>query len=697
MCFLHKERLFFPISFHAHQPIDNFDWVIEDVYTKSYKPLLNAIARYENLKVDFHYSGPLLEWLQKNHADYLEQVTKLAKNGRLSILGGGFYEPILSMIPESDRHKQITLMMDWWQDNYGLKTSGAWLAERVWEPSLAGTLHDAGIEFIMIDDNHIRNAGYTEQDTFFTFITEDQGKDIIVVPINEQIRYLTPWKPIEKTKEFLEQKYDVSAKQIMVSFDDAEKMGVWTVDDHPSYNICYESGYSGKPWIDEYFTLASSTSWLENGHIVDYVHNIPPRGLIYLPTGSYDKMDAWALSTPLRREFESFQRRLKKKEFSDNDSRILKTFFKGSFWRNFLIKYPEVNQMHKRMLYSHKKLFSAMNTRNDKQLQMAWHELLKAQSNDPYWHGMFAGVYYKFMRNAIYKHLLYTDRLVEEITSPNNNTVSISQEQILLRGDPQIVVQTPVYRVFLETQEGGTFYELDHIPADYNWLNTFARRMESYHPLDAGFIFDQWSKHFLRVFLYTELPTTTEIVKGISNICGTFHSSTYEAKIENNIVFLQRTENLDYPTSECTIQKRLTFLSDSAKWQIEVEFSRELREFERLYLAVELPVCFSSMPSNTTLYVNNKEFPLDEPNDLTDLLPSNLKIDMFEYNEKSSLSLVLSSNILKLVVFPIFTMAKSDKGWEKQYQGSSFVAIIELVPQERIFQFTGGFMLKQLS
>ena len=692
-----KERLFFPISFHAHQPIGNFDWVIEDTYTKSYKPLLNAITRHENLKVDFHYSGPLLEWLQNNHLEYLEQVAKLAKSGRLSILGGGFYEPILSIIPEVDRHKQLTLMMDWWQDNYGLKTSGAWLAERVWEPSLAGTLNDAGIDFIMIDDNHIRNAGYTEQDTFFTFITEDQGKDIIVVPINEQIRYLTPWKPIEKTKEFLQQKYDASTKQIMVSFDDAEKMGAWTVDDRSSYNICYEIGYSGHPWIDEYFKLAYSTPWLENGHITEYVHHVPSKGLIYLPTGSYDKMDTWALSTPLRREFETFQRRLKKKEFSDDDSRILKTFFKGSFWRNFLIKYPEVNQMHKRMLFSHKKLFSAMDTIENVSLQKAWNELLKAQSNDPYWHGMFAGVYYKFMRNSIYKHILNADRIVEEITHSNNRNVHIIQEQILMRGNPQIVVQTPFYRAFMEVQEGGTIYELDHISTDYNWLNTFARRMESYHPLDADFIFDQWSKHFLRVFLCSELPSTMDIVKNALNICGTFHNSMYKASIEGDKVILKRTEDLEYPSSVCSIQKLLNFLSDSIKWNIEVEFSHELRTFEQLYLAIELSVCLTSMPSNTQMFINDQEFSLDEINDFTDLLSSNLKIDLFENNEKSCLSLMFSSNLLKSVVYPIYTMAKTDKGWEKQYQGSSIMIIVELVPHERIFHCTGELMLKKLS
>src|SRR3972149_973707 len=95
------------LTLHNHQPVGNFDHVFEQAFEDSYRPFLDVFERYEHLKMGLHTSGSLLEWLQGHPGEYLDRVARLVAAGRIEIIGGAFYEPILSMIPHRDRVGQI--------------------------------------------------------------------------------------------------------------------------------------------------------------------------------------------------------------------------------------------------------------------------------------------------------------------------------------------------------------------------------------------------------------------------------------------------------------------------------------------------------------------------------------------------------------------------------------------------------------
>ena len=106
-----------PIRFlfvlHDHQPTGNFDHVFEQAYQDSYKPLLDVFEPYASLKMALHTSGPLMEWLDAKHPEYLERLANLVAADRIEIIGGAYYEPILSMIPPRDRIGQIVSYSRW--------------------------------------------------------------------------------------------------------------------------------------------------------------------------------------------------------------------------------------------------------------------------------------------------------------------------------------------------------------------------------------------------------------------------------------------------------------------------------------------------------------------------------------------------------------------------------------------------------
>ena len=102
-----EKTIFLALTFHLHQPIGNFGWVIEDAFEKAYGPLINNIFNYPEVKVTLHFSGNILEWFLDNKPEYIEKLKIMAKRGQIELISGGYYEPVFAIIPHRDRLAQI--------------------------------------------------------------------------------------------------------------------------------------------------------------------------------------------------------------------------------------------------------------------------------------------------------------------------------------------------------------------------------------------------------------------------------------------------------------------------------------------------------------------------------------------------------------------------------------------------------------
>ena len=181
------------LALHNHQPIGNFEHVFQRAYEDSYLPFLEVFSRYPSLRIALHTSGSLMEWLVARHGEYVDRLAQLAGEGRIEVLGGPFYEPILAMIPARDRIGQIRAYSRWLQNRLGTAVRGMWIPERVWEQALARDLADAGIEYTILDDFHFKMAGLTEGELTGHLLTEDEGRLMSVFPGSERLRYLIPF------------------------------------------------------------------------------------------------------------------------------------------------------------------------------------------------------------------------------------------------------------------------------------------------------------------------------------------------------------------------------------------------------------------------------------------------------------------------------------------------------------------------
>ncbi len=88
------------LALHNPQPVGNFDSVLEEAYKLSYKPFFDVLEKHPGVRVSVHFSGILYDWLEERHPDYLDRLAALVSAGRLEILSGGYYEPILALLPE---------------------------------------------------------------------------------------------------------------------------------------------------------------------------------------------------------------------------------------------------------------------------------------------------------------------------------------------------------------------------------------------------------------------------------------------------------------------------------------------------------------------------------------------------------------------------------------------------------------------
>ena len=261
---------------HNHQPVGNFDGVFEQAYQDSYLPFLDIFEKFNDLNISLHTSGPLIQWMQTNHPEYLNRIALLVEAGRIEIIGGAFYEAILPMIPQCDRVGQIASFSKWLTERLCPSVAGMWMPERVWESSLTSSIAEAGIDYTVLDDYHFRRAGLKNEELNGYFVTEDEGKTIKVFPGSEHLRYLIPFAEPEETVQHCRMLAERSPDSVVVFGDDGEKFGTWpNTKEH-----VYEKG-----WLTQFFqALTDNKDWLLTTTLADAVQNPVSYTHLTLPT-----------------------------------------------------------------------------------------------------------------------------------------------------------------------------------------------------------------------------------------------------------------------------------------------------------------------------------------------------------------------------------------------------------------------------
>ena len=463
------DRISLALVFHNHQPVGNFGWVIAEAFEHAYLPMLAALERHPSIRVGLHYSGPLLAWIRAERPDFLERLRSLVERDQVELLGGGYYEPVLASLPERDRLAQLTRMADAIEQIGGRRPAGAWLAERVWEPDVPTSIVDAGYRWTILDDTHFRAGAVDDSALWGAYTTEDQGRLLTVFGSDKQLRYAIPFGRVDEAIDHLLTNATAAGERLAVMGDDGEKFGSWP----DTYEHCW--GTDG--WVERFFralhahrhTIATVTpsAWLENHGSI---------GRVYLPTSSYFEMGEWALPAGEGLAFEDTYRR------ASADGAPWLRWLRGGFWRNFQVKYREINDLHKQMLRVSTRV-AAMPPGAARSL--ALDHLHQGQSNDCYWHGVFGGIYISHMRLATHEHLIAAEDLADLLARQADSGADTIDRTVAadtdLDGRDEILVVSPGQLVVIDPDEGGGIGTWDIRSVRHALTAVMRRRPEAYH------------------------------------------------------------------------------------------------------------------------------------------------------------------------------------------------------------------------
>ena len=666
---------------HNHQPIGNFDGVFEAAYQDSYKPFLDVFEPYDKLSVSLHTSGPLMEWLARNHPEYLDRVANLVAAGRIEIVGGAFYEPILTMIPSRDRRGQITSYTDWLTKRLNARIRGMWMPERVWESNLTSDLAASEIEYTVLDDYHFRAAGLTDDQLHGYYVAEDEGRIVKIFPGSEKLRYLIPFSEPHETIDYLRGLSESHPGAVAVFGDDGEKFGTWpNTKEH-----VYQNG-----WLRSFFDqLSQNSDWLATTTLTEAVTRTISVGKIYLPDASYREMTEWALPVQQQNDFDQMVHDLE----TDERWPRVQPFLRGGFWRNFKVKYPETNEMYARMMFVSSLVQQAEQEGCDPAAIAEARDLLyRGQCNCSYWHGAFGGVYLPHLRNAVYQSLIKAEKVIDGVMRKSSHWIEALVDDYTFDTRREIRLGNEQLIAWISPYDGGQIYELDLLDIEHNLLATIQRRAESYHQkvlkgqntntddtasihdrvvfkqdnLDQHLGYDLRLRKMLVDHFWDEHETLANVAGAKSLDRGDFSEGVYQATIRRNPdriqVMLTRDGNVwGVPLK---ITKGITMSPQSD--QIEIAYQLDgIPEGQLLHFGIEFN--FAGMPDGQDdRYFEQSGEIIGQLGESLELESTNeLKLVDKWLGLKVDLQLASPSNVW---AFPIRTVSQSESGFELVHQ-----------------------------
>jgi hypothetical protein len=402
---------------HNHIPYGAGDGEGEHIYAARLKPFIQTLNQFPNIPAVLHYSGTLLTWLEANHPELIHILEGLIARKQVEILGGGFYEPMMPLLPYNDKVGQIELLTAYLRKKFGKRPQGCWIPQAAWEQHLVGVLDACGMSYTFLEERHFLAAGFPDSRPCAPCISENQGKITVVFPLSTRLREAFAIRNADQVLDRLIQN-TASQETLITVFPEQLFAGG---DESP------EASYS------RFFESLSRVS------------------------------NAVEFTTPAK--------------YYKNPGSLHKAYFPGDAGRNFLIDYPEANDLYAKMLFTHA-LINQL--RGDKaRKQNAREELWKAQGYTLFTPGTAAApppggncadIHRSSLRKAVYKALLGAERICRD---QGKFAPSLLAFDFDFDGKTEYLFQDRNINCYV-TSAGASVFELDYLPKTWNYLDTFS-------------------------------------------------------------------------------------------------------------------------------------------------------------------------------------------------------------------------------
>lgn len=462
---------------HCHQPPGNLPEVFDEAYARCYAPLLEQIERFEPVKVALHFSGALLEHAATYRPEIVEQLARLSRRGQVELLGGGFYDPVLTALPERDAFGQLEMMSLLLAKHFSSRPRGAWIAERVWDPELPRLLVPAGLGFTFVDAANLQASLPEGEAPDGYWVTNRAGQLLALFGIDHQLRYDVPGEaPEDVVRTILGRPGD----DLVVFADDGEKLGLWP----GSHGWVYEQG-----WLERFLATlveAGAQGRIETVLPSEHLESVPPRGRVHLPSGSYEELSRWALG--VERGV-----RLSRLEAAIGGGPEDRALLRGGTWFDFLARRPEAARLYGRALAVSERVADTLagaaaaqrgrpvpSAISDR-LGSAQRALYRAQGADAYWRGLFGGLHLPFLRHDAHRALSHAEALLDRVEHGDEAWVAYEERDLDVDGELEVVLDNPALAVHVSPHQGGALIGLEDKVRQASLLDVLAHRPEPEH------------------------------------------------------------------------------------------------------------------------------------------------------------------------------------------------------------------------
>ncbi len=629
---------------------------LEKKYQNSYKPFLKVLYEYPKIRASLHYSGILFEWFEQKHPEILLLVNEMIKRRQIEIIGGGFYSPVLSLIPAKDRVNQIELLTTYIRKKFGRRPRGFWLNEFIWEPFLCSSLHSSGMKYTFLEDTQFKRAGIENGDIYEPCYTEDQGKTITVLPVHSKLlKTAQEHSPEEFINLLMEIKQENENSHISLMFD-GSRMNCKSKD---------LKAISCK-WLDQFFNLLSDPyrSSFTLTRAGDFIKTLSVLKKVYFPVSSGDKIDFQALSTEKQNEWIHGKGRHNHKKSTVECS--------YGYFRQFLTKYDESSYLYSKMLFTHT-LVSQMKSDKSRK-RSAGEEILKSQTHYPYWHGKYVGFYDPHLRQHAYQSLINAEKNIREKGNFSTNLQSFDFD---MDGREEYLYRGQYINVYVHGR-GGRIFELDYLVTPWNYLNTIKRYPESYHSQEKlkyntdTYFRDAFLDHFLSVPTEELDFKTGKYVEKGDFLDGLYNLLELDREHKEFTLFREGT----VADRKVRIEKKYNFKKNYIEVTYRVTNQEKSKDLSIIF-GNELNFSFYSAETNT---ITEKYEKKNEPvfNDIA----------IHDTKNKVLLS-INSSSGFNLWEFPVYSSTNDSGNTKELYQYNSYLLRWELnVPSLAVWENT---------
>jgi 4-alpha-glucanotransferase len=617
------------LALHHHQPVGQLESVLEHAYETRYRPLLDLLENYPVVPVALHTSGPLLEWLVELHPEYIDRLHALIARGQIEILGGGIFEPVLTMIPHRDRVGQIQAFTQFIQEVFSTPIRGAWLAEGAWEQSLVTSLVQAGVEYTVLDDFHFERGPSQVEGPFGYHLTEADGHLLKVFPacpaLPNGISFVEP----KLVHDFLSRLAHRRPGSTVVFAVDENALA-----NHPDTS----SSVDMLVWLEHFCEkIAADGDWLEITTFADLVDRSLPRGKVYL---------------------------------SDSAHR----------WRNRQSRRAEGDELYARMLGVSQRLAAAeSNVDSDPDyLEVARLELYKGQCSSAYHaNGPTGGLDLPHLRNAAFRHLIAAHNALDEIEGNTGPRVRIDVGDFNLDARQEVRLENDRLIAFVRPARGGHVYELDLREQLLNALATLDHQGNGEPALG-----NQHPRKALVDHFYPVEATLNDLVSGRVIDCGDFAVGTFRSKVQRGsqrvALIMERAGRAD--DHPIRVKKTIALAAGDPMLAVRYEIE-QIPTAACLHFAVEFNLAGMGEQFQSCSYMNPGGTRLGPAGRALDLPHEN----GLRFNDQSSgLSILLAwSQSAGLWCFPLETSAEHETGREQIHQSCAVIPHWHVTPDER--------------